>query len=94
MIADLHTTVDYILFAVADVDVVPNPEEVQAVRYVDAEELTGMLEGGRVAFTPWFKLVAEGGLFRWWKEQEVEVGEVRTVEKLEALVGRREILSL
>ena len=48
--------VDYILFARADVSLEPNPEEVQAVRYVDQATLRAMMapESG-MRWSPWFR---------------------------------------
>ena len=47
---------DYILFARADVAMEPNPDEVQAVRYVDAATLRAMMapESG-LRWSPWFR---------------------------------------
>ena len=52
----LVAQVDYILFARADVSLEPNPEEVQAVRYVDAAALRAMMapESG-LRWSPWFR---------------------------------------
>ena len=48
--------VDYILFARADVSLAPNPDEVQAVRYVDTATLRAMMapESG-LRWSPWFR---------------------------------------
>lgn len=59
--------VDYILFIKADVDVVPNPNEVQDTKYVSPDELKAMFADGKLAFTPWFKLICESMLFEWWQ---------------------------
>jgi isopentenyl-diphosphate Delta-isomerase len=58
---------DYILFARQDVSLVPNPEEVDAVKYVTAAELKAMMrtESG-LRWSPWFRIIAEHFLFRWW----------------------------
>ena len=61
------STVDYILFIKADVDHTPNPNEVQASRYVSEEELKAMFKDSTLKFTPWFKLICESMLFEWWE---------------------------
>ena len=61
--------VDYILLAVADVTCDLNPNEVSEIRYVAKEELAGLLaeeERGDILLSPWFKLVAQKWLPRWW----------------------------
>lgn len=58
--------VDYILFIQADVDVAPNPNEVQDSKYVTPEELKTMFEDPALKFTPWFKLICNTMLFEWW----------------------------
>ena len=59
--------VDYILFLKADVDHENNPNEVQASRYVTADELKKMFEDPSLKFTPWFKLICNSMLFKWWE---------------------------
>ena len=67
-VASLHTTtqssqrwpegaqVDYILFARADVALQPNPDEVRAVRYVDAAALRDMMDpASGLRWSPWFR---------------------------------------
>lgn len=53
----------------ADVDVAPNPEEVDAVRYVTLAELQDMMrpEHG-LRWSPWFRIIAEHFLAAWWKD--------------------------
>ncbi|XP_032831437.2 isopentenyl-diphosphate Delta-isomerase 1 isoform X1 [Petromyzon marinus] len=61
--------VDYILFARKDVEVTPDPNEVQSVRYVTPDglrELLARARDGSALVTPWFRLIAESFLFRWW----------------------------
>nr|OQO30449.1 Isopentenyl-diphosphate Delta-isomerase [Rachicladosporium sp. CCFEE 5018] len=74
--------IDYILFIKADVDVEENPNEVQATRWVSPEELKAMFEEGKLAFTPWFKLICQSMLFEWW--EHLDGG-------LEGYKGEREI---
>ncbi|XP_043217819.1 isopentenyl-diphosphate Delta-isomerase 1-like isoform X1 [Amphibalanus amphitrite] len=61
---------DYILVVRADVDLAPNPNEVKAVDYVARHELTGFLARLRadgVLPTPWFQLISDTWLMRWWE---------------------------
>jgi len=51
--------VDYILFARADVALQPNPDEVRAVRYVDAAALRDMMDpASGLRWSPWFRCEA------------------------------------
>jgi len=62
--------IDYVLFIVADVDVLPNENEVKSYRYVNKQQLQTFLdeskENGHLV-TPWFKLIADNLLFKWWE---------------------------
>ncbi|CAL8401168.1 unnamed protein product [Gadus morhua 'NCC'] len=61
--------IDYILFLQKDVDLSPDPNEIQSHCYVTKEELKDMLEKAKrneLAITPWFLLIAETFLFKWW----------------------------
>lgn len=61
--------IDYILFVRADVQISPNPDEVQAVKYVSFEELTKMMSpSSELLWSPWFKIIAENFLGGWWKD--------------------------
>lgn len=59
--------IDYILFAQTNVDVDPNPNEVRDTRYVTPQELKDMFKDKDLKFTPWFKLICETMLFKWWE---------------------------
>lgn len=62
--------VDYILFIQVDrVTVDPNPNEVQAYRFVtidEAKDLVKQAEEGHIQITPWFRLIFKRFLFPWW----------------------------
>lgn len=61
--------IDYILFMQKDVEVDPDPNEIQSHCYVTKEELKEMLEKakrGELLITPWFSLIADTFLFKWW----------------------------
>ncbi|KAG2180992.1 hypothetical protein INT43_008574 [Umbelopsis isabellina] len=58
--------IDYIFIIKADIDMNVNPNEVRDSRYVTADELRAMFEDPNVKMTPWFKLICETFLFKWW----------------------------
>ncbi|KAI9847156.1 MAG: isopentenyl-diphosphate delta-isomerase idi1 [Sclerophora amabilis] len=88
--------VDYILFAVADVDVAANPEEVQATKYVSTEHLREMLRRDDSVFTPWFKLVAKNSLFEWWEKVKgmKEKGSLKSENALSGHSARTDIVRM
>jgi len=60
---------DYILFIKATVDVHPNPEEVRDTKYVTLQELKEMMHpGSGLLWSPWFRIIAENFLDRWWAD--------------------------
>ncbi|XP_068665168.1 isopentenyl-diphosphate Delta-isomerase I [Aristolochia californica] len=83
--------VDYLLFIVRDVTLNPNPDEVADVKYVDREQLKELLrkadahEDG-VQLSPWFRLVVDNFLLKWWDHLEKgnleEVADMKTIHKL------------
>ena len=66
--------IDYILFIQADVTLDINKNEVMGTRWVSAEELKQMFKDVEsktgadkaLKYTPWFRLICEGMLFKWW----------------------------
>ncbi|XP_052203739.1 isopentenyl-diphosphate Delta-isomerase I [Diospyros lotus] len=82
---------DYLLFIVRDVNVNPNPDEVADIKYVNREQLKELLqkadagEGG-LKLSPWFRLVVDNFLFKWWDHVEkgtlAEVADMKTIHKL------------
>lgn len=83
--------VDYLLFIVRDVSVHPNPDEVADVKYVNREELKELLrkaDAGEegLKLSPWFRLVVDNFLFKWWDHVEKgtlkEVVDMKTIHKL------------
>ncbi|KAF6143751.1 hypothetical protein GIB67_016256 [Kingdonia uniflora] len=82
---------DYLLFIVRDVKVSPNPDEVADIKYVNQEELKELLrkaDAGEegLKLSPWFRLVVDNFLFKWW--DHVEKGtlesavDMKTIHKL------------
>ncbi|XP_059437357.1 isopentenyl-diphosphate Delta-isomerase I [Corylus avellana] len=82
---------DYLLFIVRDVNVNPNPDEAADVKYVNRDELKELLrkadagEGG-LKLSPWFRLVVDNFLFKWWDNVEKgtlkEAADMKTIHKL------------
>ena len=65
--------VDYVLFLTVPnkdaITVQPNPEEIQAVKWVNAEELEEMLQDKMCLFSPWFRIIYERFMKNaWWKD--------------------------
>jgi isopentenyl-diphosphate Delta-isomerase len=69
--------IDYIFILKGDLDLDINPNEVKSTHYVSREELKDLfkdsgkilifiVENGSVKITPWFKLIVENFLFKWW----------------------------
>lgn len=87
----VHFVVDYLLFIVRDVKVNPNPDEVADVKYVNQEQLKELLtkaDAGEegLKLSPWFRLVVDNFLFKWWDHLEKgtlkEVADMKTIHKL------------
>nr|QWY12643.1 isopentenyl-diphosphate delta-isomerase I [Pistacia terebinthus subsp. palaestina] len=82
---------DYLLFIVRDVKVNPNPDEVADIKYVNREQLKELLrkaDAGEegLKLSPWFRLVVDNFLFKWWDHLEKgtlkEVVDMKTIHKL------------
>jgi isopentenyl-diphosphate delta-isomerase len=58
--------IDYILFIKANPVLHVNPNEVKDTKYVSKAELKEMFKDKNLTFTPWFKLICENYLFKWW----------------------------
>eukprot|EP00698_Gefionella_okellyi_P003714 TRINITY_DN13462_c0_g1_i1.p1 TRINITY_DN13462_c0_g1~~TRINITY_DN13462_c0_g1_i1.p1 ORF type:complete len:233 (-),score=51.86 TRINITY_DN13462_c0_g1_i1:421-1119(-) len=79
--------IDYILFIKRDVDVSPNANEVESVRWVNQEqlkELVSTAEERGVKVTPWFALIGENFLYKWWNDVDT-VAKHRDVETIHRL---------
>lgn len=60
--------IDYILILKTknDITINANYNEVKDFKYVSQEELKQMFADESLLFTPWFKLICETLLFKWW----------------------------
>ncbi|XP_027087163.1 isopentenyl-diphosphate Delta-isomerase I [Coffea arabica] len=82
---------DYLLFIVRDVKVNPNPDEVADVKYINREQLKELLrkaDAGEegLKLSPWFRLVVDNFLFKWWEHVEkgtlLDAVDMKTIHKL------------
>lgn len=66
----------------------PNPEEVADTRYVTEPELRAMMApDSGLLWSPWFRIIAENFLSKWWADLEATLWtevhvDTRTVHKL------------
>ncbi|OIW20673.1 hypothetical protein TanjilG_19738 [Lupinus angustifolius] len=79
---------DYLLFIVRDVNVTPNPDEVADVKYVNRDQLKELLEKADAGdeglkLSPWFRLVVDNFLFKWW--DHVEKGTLEKVADMKTI---------
>ncbi|KAL6961577.1 rRNA processing protein, partial [Sarracenia purpurea var. burkii] len=74
-----------------DVNVNPNPNEVADIKYVNRDELKDLLrkadaEEEGLKLSPWFRLVVDNFLFKWWDQMEKgtlqEAADMKTIHKL------------
>ncbi|KAG1338355.1 putative Isopentenyl-diphosphate Delta-isomerase II [Cocos nucifera] len=70
-LANKKGRVDYLLFIVRDVKLLPNPDEVADVKYVNQDQLKELLRKANagedgVKLSPWFRLVVDDFLIKWW----------------------------
>ncbi|KAJ8476352.1 hypothetical protein OPV22_020079 [Ensete ventricosum] len=82
---------DYLLFIVRDVKHLPNPDEVADVKYVNRDQLKDLVKNADagedgVKLSPWFRLVVNNFLMKWWDHVEkgtlLEVADMKTIHKL------------
>uniref|UniRef100_A0A6B2LGU1 isopentenyl-diphosphate Delta-isomerase n=1 Tax=Arcella intermedia TaxID=1963864 RepID=A0A6B2LGU1_9EUKA len=62
--------IDYILFVKRDVHLNINNNEVMAYRYVTPQQLKELFQQDGLKITPWFKLIVENFIFKWWEKLE------------------------
>ncbi|SCV70412.1 BQ2448_1806 [Microbotryum intermedium] len=58
--------IDYILFLALDPMFEANPNEVSDTKWVSKADLQDFFKDPASTFTPWFKLIAESFLYKWW----------------------------
>ncbi|KAK9829001.1 hypothetical protein WJX72_003326 [[Myrmecia] bisecta] len=80
--------IDYILFIKANVRLKPNREEVDAVKYVSLPELKAMMQPSNgLLWSPWFRIIAENFLDKWWEDVDRTLAtddhvDVQTIHKI------------
>ena len=60
---------DYILFAIKDIDINPSTNEVKDYAYVSRDKISQFLSDKKSKgeqTTPWFQLLLDDKLFKWW----------------------------
>lgn len=84
--------VDYILFLTLDPSLSINPNEVSATKWVSKQDLEQFFKDPESTFTPWFKLIAESFLYKWWDalmdSREQGEGKVLDAKRLRSVVER------
>ncbi|PWA36642.1 isopentyl diphosphate isomerase 2 [Artemisia annua] len=82
---------DYLLFIVRDVSMAPNPDEVAEVKYVNREQLKELVMKAELGeeglkLSPWFRIVVDNFLFKWWDHVEngslLEACDMKTIHNL------------
>ncbi|BGP49493.1 isopentenyl-diphosphate delta-isomerase idi1 [Rhodotorula kratochvilovae] len=58
--------IDYILFLTLDPKFEVNPNEVSGTKWLSKAELNEFFQDPSSTFTPWFRLIAESFLYKWW----------------------------
>ncbi|KAJ8293685.1 Isopentenyl-diphosphate Delta-isomerase [Rhodotorula toruloides] len=58
--------IDYIFFLTLDPKTNINPNEVSDVKWVSKADLEKFFKDPSSTFTPWFRLIAESFLYKWW----------------------------
>ena len=61
--------IDYVVFIQKDVILDLNTNEVSECCYVNQQQLKEMIELDKencITFTPWFRLITNSFLFKWW----------------------------
>lgn len=63
--------IDYVFFAQNNVHLMPEPNEVAAVRYVTEPELKSLFRDADTSrdlqLTPWFRYIVDGFAWKWWR---------------------------
>ncbi len=60
---------DYVFFAQKDIPLIPQPNEVEEIQYVDQKQLKALYdsaEKGEVLITPWFRHIVDNFGWKWW----------------------------
>lgn len=64
--------IDYILFLKCDINIQPNVDEVQNIKYVSLNQLKEMMDpSSGLKWSPWFKIIVDKLLINWWDDINV-----------------------
>ena len=66
----IEREMDYILILKKDLEINPNPNEIEEVRFFDIESLDNFIKNAKKngnKIGPWFKLINDNFLYEWWK---------------------------
>ena len=80
--------IDYILFIKAQVDLKPNPDEVEDAKYVTEEELKQIMKpDSGLKWSPWFRIIAQRFLHTWWQDVDQTIStdkhlDLKTIHKV------------
>lgn len=75
--------IDYILIIRSNAKVNPNLNEVRDYSYVSKEKLQEMFADPKLAFTPWFKLICDSYLFKWWEDLDsLQESQSETIDRM------------
>ena len=66
----INILVDHILLYRGDVEVKPNVNEVSAIHFLKRDELQSFIDNPKHIISPWFRLIAETMLPKWWDDLE------------------------
>ena len=78
----IEREMDYILILKKDLDLNPNPNEIEEIRFFDLNGLDKFIrnaerDGNKIG--PWFKLINDNFLYEWWESLD-KVSESRNLE--------------
>jgi isopentenyl-diphosphate delta-isomerase len=60
--------IDYIFLFQGDISLNINPNEVKSCKWISKDELKDLFEQNDLPMTPWFKLIVENFLYKWWDQ--------------------------
>ena len=66
----IEREMDYLLILKKDLELNPNPNEIEEVRFFDIEGLDNFIKNAKKngnKIGPWFKLINDNFLYEWWK---------------------------
>lgn len=76
--------IDYIFLFQGQVSLNINPNEVKSYKWISKDELKDLFEQEELPITPWFKLIVENFLYKWWDQLDnlEKLKEVNIIHRL------------